>query len=273
MTFERGARLGPGGRRRSPTRHRVWEPGHRARLPRRHLRLAGRRGGPSGQRRDARPVLRRRGRRPARPRLLDRPARRAGRPRGAAHPARRAAAAAMHFGDPRRRRTRRHDPDAADAHGRRQPPRPGPLRTGRRVQRRRPLEPPRVRAAEIPAANGITNAASLARMYAATRSARSTASGCSPSETMTRAIEVRRSTGPTPCSSSTSRSASASCATRPFAKFGSPHRLRPLRRRWLGGLRRPRARHRLRLRHEQDGPGHRRRPPHRRAAQASTAVY
>ena len=49
-----------------------WEPGHAARLPRRHLRLARRRVDPPGQRQAPRTVLRRRGRGAARSRLLDR---------------------------------------------------------------------------------------------------------------------------------------------------------------------------------------------------------
>ena len=55
--------------------------GQRARLPRQHLRLPGRRGRPAGDRQHARRAAARRGRRPARRRRAHRPARRRARPR------------------------------------------------------------------------------------------------------------------------------------------------------------------------------------------------
>ena len=60
--------------------------GHRARLPRHHLRLAGRRGRAADLRQEPRHVLPRRVRGAARPRVLDRPPRRAAGARRAAHP-------------------------------------------------------------------------------------------------------------------------------------------------------------------------------------------
>ena len=60
--------------------------GHRARLPRHHLRLAGRRGGAADLRQEPRHVLPRRDRGAARPRVLDRPPRRAAGARRAAAP-------------------------------------------------------------------------------------------------------------------------------------------------------------------------------------------
>ena len=66
----------------------LWEPGTAHGYHARHLRLAGRRGRAPDQRPQPRHVLRRRARRPARPRLLDRPARRPAPPGGAAGRAR-----------------------------------------------------------------------------------------------------------------------------------------------------------------------------------------
>ena len=85
------------GRRRARRTEAGLGAGQRPRLPRPDLRLARRRTGPPGRRSSDRAVLRRRGGRPARPRLLDRPARVG----GASCVAARAVAAAVRSGGAR----------------------------------------------------------------------------------------------------------------------------------------------------------------------------
>ena len=81
--------------------------GHRPRLPRHHLRVAGRRGRAPHLGQEPRHVLPRRDRRAPRPRVLDRAPRRAAGPRGAADPVGRARG---------RRTAASRDPEMAEAH-------------------------------------------------------------------------------------------------------------------------------------------------------------
>jgi CubicO group peptidase (beta-lactamase class C family) len=146
----RGPGLGPGNRcPRSAAA--VVGAGHRARLSRPDLRVVGRRGHTSGHRALPGHVLRRGDRPTSRPRVLDRTARRAGTP-GLARDRRRSS----------RGRGRSSAGSGLFLH---------PVGAG--AQLRRAFSEPGWanrrdwHAAEVPAVNGITNAVSLSRLYAA----------------------------------------------------------------------------------------------------------
>ena len=112
---------------------------------------------------------------------------------------------------------------------------------------------PAVRAAEIPAANGVTNARSLARFYAGLTGTveGGPAEPILTEEQVAKASELQTS-GPDKCLFFETTFGLGFFVASLFAPYGGERLLRAHRRRWLGGLHRPRARHRLRLRDEQD---------------------
>ena len=205
---------------------------------------------------------------PARPRVLDRPARRAAGAGGAAAPV-------------GRRHAQRPEP----------PTRPWPSSWPSSWDPTRMLgkalgapnnvfadaeggfNNPAIRAAEIPAANGVTNARSLARFYAGLTG---TVEG-GPSEPLLTEEQVAKASelpdrgpGQVPLLRDHLRArVLRGVAVRALRRRAV---LRAHRRRRLGGLHRPRARHRLRLRDEQDDGGPQRRPPLGRAHQGASTT-
>ncbi len=253
--------LGPD-RRRARRPAAVLGAGHRPRLPRRLVRLSGRRGRPAHQRAVARDLLRRGGRRAARARLLHRAARRA-RAAGLPHrrPAHRGGGGSRRGGGRRRQRRpvrlRPHPPGPCPQPGRRHP---GPALDEQARAGTPPRCPPATASPTPPDCPACTPASS----------ARSTAVRPSPSSTPSRwsgparrSPRARTRSSPRWACPWSRRSASASGAASPVTRFGG-RVVRPRRCRWLVRLRRPRARPGRGLRHEQDGRRAHRSPPARR---------
>ena len=141
----------------------LWEPGIAARLPRDHLRLARRRGRAARHGSQHRHVLPRGGRRPARARRVDRPARsRRNRASRTLVGWGSCPTVAIDDSSSTRRRARSIDAD----HGPRVAARPRADGAGRRAVGTNVWNERAVRAAEIPAAGGVADARSVARLYA-----------------------------------------------------------------------------------------------------------
>ena len=212
--------------------------GHRPRLPRRHLRLPRRRG--------AAPHHRPHGRRRCSPTRS--PARSASTPGSACPPTRSPGSSRSSAGstpdagadvDPAMRAMLEQflGPESPLGKALVVPRRP---RRGRRVQ------PPEVRAAEIPAANGVTDARSLSRLYAALIGDVRGRRAVPRRQPRARARDRRGRLHPPD-----QRQRPRACSSRPTFGLGfmtvvavlalrRPGRLRPRRRRRLGRLRRPR---------------------------------
>ena len=111
--------------------------------------------------------------------------------------------------------------------------------------------PPRVHAAEVPAANGICDARSLARLYAASIGEVDGIRLLTPEQ-----VKGRRRSAPRPehvlMDMEIEFGLGFMLATSMIGP-GWPELVRPLRRRRLGGLGRPGRRARVRLHHEPDG--------------------